>query len=328
LKKELEKTAPALQAARKLIHLSRGRFPKSDSGENRDSSFQEVRRVATLLHLDSILRAQDNQTDEALVTAMGILNAGRSIGDEPKALSQLVRMSCEWLAISQIERVLSQGEASDKSLQSVQLLLQDEASQPLLLFGVRGDRAHTFEEMGSAKQPFVQTAMLRGLFRLQTECVEAAKAPPEEQLSRLQEIKAEASNLDVMSGLWLPSHERMVRAFLRNQAWMRCSYVAVAVERFRRSHGRWPDSLAALVPEFLQELPADPYNGLPLKFRRLADGVVIYSVGPDQKDDGGKLDRKNPTASGTDLGFQLWDVAHRRQPWRPPPNVREAADED
>jgi len=177
-------------------------------------------------------------------------------------------------------------------------------------------------------ETFVMNRMLRELFRLQTECVEASKAPPEELLSRLQEIKAKAPKLDPFSSLWLPTYEKFVRVFLRNQARLRCSYVAFAVERFRRSHGRWPDSLAALVPEFLKELPADPYTGLPLRFRRLADGVVIYSVGPDEKDDGGKLDRTNPTASGTDLGFQLWDVAHRRQPWRPPPKKREASEQD
>jgi hypothetical protein len=49
----------------------------------------------------------------------------------------------------------------------------------------------------------------------------------------------------------------------------------------------------------------------------LDDGVVIYSVGADGKDNGGKLD-KNPTKDGTDRGFRLWDVPKRRQPPKPP----------
>jgi hypothetical protein len=32
---------------------------------------------------------------------------------------------------------------------------------------------------------------------------------------------------------------------------------------------------------------------------------MIYSVGKDMKDDGGKLNRGNLTAPGTDLGFEL-----------------------
>jgi hypothetical protein len=220
------------------------------------------------------------------------------------------------LAIRQMERVLAQGEASNKYLQSCLELFQDEALQPLLLHGVRGERAENFEKMGTMNGLFMQF-QFRELFRLQIKCVEAAKAPPEEQLSRFQEIKPPASKLTPLANLWLPSYEKVMRAFLRNQALLRCSCVALAVERFRKTHGRWPDNLAVLVPEFLGELPVDPYNGLPLKFRRLADGVVIYSVGPDREDNGGKLDRQNPTASGTDFGFQLWDMAQRRQSWRP-----------
>jgi hypothetical protein len=42
--------------------------------------------------------------------------------------------------------------------------------------------------------------------------------------------------------------------------------------------------------------------------------LIVYCVGPDGTDDGGKLDRQNPTKAGTDLGFQLWDVPARRSP--------------
>jgi hypothetical protein len=57
---------------------------------------------------------------------------------------------------------------------------------------------------------------------------------------------------------------------------------------------------------------------------------VIYSVGLDKTDDGGKLDRKNWMAPGTDLGIQLWDPDKRRQPPPPPktPGQEETAEED
>jgi len=318
LMKELGKALLALQEARKLIGLSRGRFPPSGSREDGSAGLacQESRRIATLLQLNSILQAQDNQADEALATAMAVLNTGRSIGDEPITISQLVRLSCESLAIRNAERVLAQGQSSEKTLNATQQLFQDEAAQTLLLFGTRGDRAVTFQRMTTLRTMFVPTSNLGGLFRLQTKCVEAAKAPAEEQLSRLQELKEEASKLDPLVARSFPSHEKIARSFLRNQAWLRCTCVALATERYRRSHGRWPNSFAFLVPEFLGEVPTDPYNGSPLKYRRLDDGVVIYSVGPDCQDNGGKLDRQNPTTEGTDIGFQLWDVVHRRQPWR------------
>jgi hypothetical protein len=36
-------------------------------------------------------------------------------------------------------------------------------------------------------------------------------------------------------------------------------------------------------------------------------------------DNGGHLDRQQPTAPGSDLGFRLWDVGKRRQPPAPLP---------
>ena len=103
----------------------------------------------------------------------------------------------------------------------------------------------------------------------------------------------------------------------QNQALLRCAIVALAAERYRIAHGHWPESLTLLVPEFLAKVPLDPYDANPLRYRRLADGVVIYSIGKNEKDDGGKFDRQNLRES-PDIGFQLWDVNRRRQPWESP----------
>ena len=94
----------------------------------------------------------------------------------------------------------------------------------------------------------------------------------------------------------------------------------IAVERYRMKHGKWPATLGEVVPEFLPILSTDPFVGTPIKMVKTADGVIVYTVGRDGKDDGGKLDRKSPITPGTDLGFQLWDKAKRRQPaspWKP-----------
>jgi hypothetical protein len=322
LKNELQKAAPALKEARRLLHVSRGRYPSTESLEAGGGDYQESRRIAKLLHLDSVLQAQEKQEDEALATPVAIVNAGRSIGDEPSIFAQMVRMSCQMALIAQIERVLAQGEPGENALQAAQQRLENEANQPLLLIGVRGDRAQCFQNLERMDNLFWH-GYLREAFRMQTKCVEAAKAPSEKQLVAARKLKSEASSLNPVTLLWFFSFEEFLKNSLRNQAWLRCTYVGLAAERYRLAHNRWPDALAALVPEFIHEVPVDPYNGSPLKYRRLDDGVVIYSVGPDDQDNGGKLDRQNPTAPGTDIGFQPWDVPHRRQPWRPLPQKAE-----
>lgn len=63
---------------------------------------------------------------------------------------------------------------------------------------------------------------------------------------------------------------------------------ACALERHRLKQGKYPVTLAELELAFQATLPADPYNGQPLGYAKKSDGgFVLYSVGPDRKDDGG-----------------------------------------
>ena len=94
---------------------------------------------------------------------------------------------------------------------------------------------------------------------------------------------------------------------------------ALAAERYRLAHDRWPESLDVLVKTgFLDAVPMDPYDGKPVKIKRTADGLIVYSVGPDKIDNEGFINRDNPLAPGADLGFRLWDVSRRRQAPNPP----------
>lgn len=82
---------------------------------------------------------------------------------------------------------------------------------------------------------------------------------------------------------------------------------ACAVENFRLTHGRVPKELAELVPEFASEVSLDPMDGSPLRYELNGDdGYILYSIGLDQEDNGGKRSespRKNE--KGTDL---VWRV--------------------
>jgi hypothetical protein len=95
--------------------------------------------------------------------------------------------------------------------------------------------------------------------------------------------------------------------------------VALAAEHYRQTHKHWPDSLNQLCPQFLSAVPLDPFDGAPLRYRRVEDGVVIYSVGNDGIDDSGHLDPEHINQPGVDVGYRLWDVSKRRQPPRPKP---------
>ncbi len=69
----------------------------------------------------------------------------------------------------------------------------------------------------------------------------------------------------------------------------------IALERYKRRHGSYPGTLDLLVPEFLAAVPQEPWSPGPLQYRVLPTpdefgrGYVLYSVGEDGVDDGGKM---------------------------------------
>ena len=66
--------------------------------------------------------------------------------------------------------------------------------------------------------------------------------------------------------------------------------IAVAVERYRRDHGELlPNDLQDLVPTYLPAVPIDPFSGQEMRFAKVADGYVAYSVGSNRRDDGGDV---------------------------------------
>ena len=357
LRDDLSHMSSALVEARKLVDFPRGRYPIEYARRLWETVLisDESHIVAKLLWEDAILAAQDQQIDKALSSAVAMLNTGRSIGDEPMSTSHSQRLLIQNLALVTIERALAQGQASAKKLEAVQRFLEDEAAQPLLLQAFRAERAGTYEHMTAIfsgewkytlrffhgrvanKLPlrwnrYIDTVIVRrtypAYFRLLTALVEIAKLPYEDQLLQIERLVEQSRQFPKEFQSWFEATARASHGFLRNQAGMRCAVAAMAVERFRLARGRWPDSLTGLVPEFLPRALVDPFDGQPLRFLRLIDSLLIYSIGPDGKDDGGLVNRGHFQPAGSDVGFQLWDVSRRRQP--PPAQAKPVteADED
>lgn len=63
---------------------------------------------------------------------------------------------------------------------------------------------------------------------------------------------------------------------------------AIALKRYQLNHGRYPDTLSQLVPQFLAAVPKDPVDGQPLRYHPNPDATyLLYSIGLNGKDDGG-----------------------------------------
>jgi hypothetical protein len=79
--------------------------------------------------------------------------------------------------------------------------------------------------------------------------------------------------------------------------------IACALERYRLAHNAYPETLDALVPQYLAQVPRDIIGGQPLHYRRTDDGkFLLYSIGWNETDDGG-----NPA----DDADWVWDAPRR-----------------
>ena len=96
----------------------------------------------------------------------------------------------------------------------------------------------------------------------------------------------------LLSAILLPALGTVARKGSIGQVAADQIVLACALERYRLAHGQYPDKLAALVPEFISALPRDVITGEAYKYQRTSDSFLLYSVGWNETDDGGKVGRK------------------------------------
>ncbi len=85
-----------------------------------------------------------------------------------------------------------------------------------------------------------------------------------------------------------PIYQSVRCRFVINDAQNCLLELALALRAFHRDHGRYPDTLSGLSPVYLSSLPNDPFSpGNRFHYRLTKERYILYSVGPDGKDDGG-----------------------------------------
>jgi hypothetical protein len=92
----------------------------------------------------------------------------------------------------------------------------------------------------------------------------------------------------ILSKNFVPGMETTFMKVATFDALVLTARAGLACRVFKGRTGQYPESLEALVPGLLKEVPTDPFTGKPLVYRREGDGFIVYSLGSNQKDDGGR----------------------------------------
>ncbi|HVX10795.1 MAG TPA: hypothetical protein VHC22_06410 [Pirellulales bacterium] len=317
----LQKYHESREKIRQAVTLGgAARYPTRfrDAMGMRLSAQRDLRFVGSLLSLEYEVELHRGEGLAACEAVHSMFSLARSLEYEPLMLSQLMRLAHDNMAFGHFERLMMSVEVpTDGLLQIDEDLARVHYDQVLrrALLGERAMGLETFRQpqsLGSEAPSAAMTAIFgQGdqavYLQLMGNLVKASAAGP---VSLDREARMLSATFQQTPALWrfpvaklmYPSMEAFAGAVAGAMARRDVTHTAIAVERYRRSQGRWPASLDDLVPGFISQVPADPFAAGPLRFVVGTDGCRVYSIGPDNVDQGGLVEEVNPP---NDIVFRL-----------------------
>jgi hypothetical protein len=107
----------------------------------------------------------------------------------------------------------------------------------------------------------------------------------------------------LLTVMMMPAFDAAAEAENRAHTREALGQLGFALAAHHADHGTYPDSLSALAPKYIDRVPNDLYTGQPLHYRREGAGCLLYSVGANGVDDGGRtFDSKS---QGDDIVLRL-----------------------
>ncbi len=281
-----------------------------------------IRHLTQLLYLDATLRLVDGDTEGAASNIPLLLRILSPEADEPTGMAGLTSAGAVVRATRVLQDVLRVGVLQDETLRRLDAEFADCLASHSVRWALWGDRAGFIAVL---EQHHSIGGVAGMVLRLQDgdhpeRVMEMfgwlldAGEDPAELLAAAKRVETELQKQSEWQSLtsWTvirtPS---LVVAHVWGIAEIRAARVVVAVERFRLKEGEFPELLEELVPEYLSEIPTDPFDGLPMKIARTDAGLVVYSVGRDEVDNSGSVVPDEGAREARDQGFRLLDGAER-----------------
>jgi hypothetical protein len=308
-----------------------------------------VRASCKLKSLEVIAKAMRGDVGSLVRDADIMIKHGRVLADEPVLISSLVHIATDSLTIETIERVLAQTPVKADQILQIEAMLKSIEEEDRMSWGLRGERAMIIgggrwlvssggRGLAGLQLPVpVSTPGVGGWFlsglatsiELENGLVRAKDAKERRQAAAYMDSAVQAApRYNVPLKTLVPSLVRACELDERLTALSRAARTALAVERYRMDKGRFPDKLDQLVPGYLDVVPVDPFTDLALRYKIEPDAVIVYSVGDDKSDDGGKVrQRVPPRTSPADWGFVLLKPEFRGRPPSTAPAVPGSAPE-
>lgn len=290
------------------------------------SDIQKLQTAASLLSLETHVHAHRGNKDEALKSMAAIFAIARVLEKEPFLVTYLLRLAVVRATCHLTATIVPHMDFSEQQLDELDRLLGEvdlsssfqrafitECSigimgirDPALLDGVI-DPSVASQISGSREKDLeYYTSVMR-------RAAEAAKLSAREAYKSAVVISADQNELTsadaatrqehVLSMLLVPPIKTAFAANAQTVAMRDAARIALRLAGHHQSHGSYPSELTQAGYKH-SELPSDPFVDHALRYKATGDGFVIYSVGSDGQDNGGK----GSIASGSDIVFRVSGV--------------------
>jgi len=289
--------------------------------------FAKMRAASRMLAAKAIMDARHGDSSKALNDIALIFRISDHISAEPTLIGQLVRIACQAIAVNTLSRVLEIAPPSTpQARQMFDALGRIDEISPFT-HALEGERcfglwafdalrrdpawaAEMFQDFadrriaaghGLRERVIARLLMLAWLpFLNQDEVLYIRRMNSVVGLSRLafREAKQESEALE-RCAQGLPKYALLARILpqvffravdARDRATARIGLAqcGMALRAYQEAMGRYPASLKELRGRISWPLPADPFSGQDFIYRKTGAGYLIYSIGPNMKDEGGK----------------------------------------
>ena len=348
-RRHLEANREAMRLARGANALDRTRFHRtwSDGLNIMLPELGPLRYLMKLFWAQADLAAAEGDAAGAANAVVQMLELPDALEDDPFIISQLVRISINAAAFQTFERINTHADLTPEQLMTIGEHFRSNIDPTASQRAMAGERVLTglwsFEglsggdltlgevlemdnrrSMGWVRHPWNASGLLK-LDRLMYLRV-MGDLLDEMERGTAGDVDADAlmdevSRVYLVTYVLIPALNAYDRTKWRERSLILVAVTAAAAQRYRLDHGRYPATLEALVPRYLDRVETDSLDGQPIKYRVTDDGqaAVVYSVGSDGVDDGG---RERPEGvpggrrftDGTDVTFSLGEAQERFHP--------------
>jgi hypothetical protein len=212
------------------------------------SDLAGMKRLAQLLAAECLLHQQDNQPIQAIRAALDAIQFGNEISRGGVLINRLVGVACEAIGRAPLAR-LAPSLTTEQARQVITELEKIDSTRVTWDEVCRAEGRYARHYLSANPNPIVWAV---GWWQ-----------------NRAAKKRASDRHNTVIA------QERLLAAELA----LRC---------YCPDKGSAPAHLEDLVPGYLAKVPQDPFSGQPMIYRSQGTNWLLYSVGPDRVDNGGR----------------------------------------